>query len=324
MAISPAVHEKGAHPIVDASGYFRRQPSQFRNFVKADPDAMFPAEKNRYALYIHPGCPWAHRANLTRSLKGLEDVVQLIPLDSMDPVKGWFFSGTRAGPERDPLYGAKYLREIYLRADPNYTGRVTVPMLWDKKTETVVSNESSEIIRMFYESFDEFVPEELREAKKGEGALFPPHLQKEIEELNEWVYDTINNGVYKTGYATTQAAYEEHIYPLFKSLDKLEKHLSEPGHSPYLFGEHITDADIRLFPTLVRFDAAYHTTFKCNLKMIRHDYPRLHDWLRRLYWNERAFRDTTYFDIIKRGYARTMQSGIIPAGPLPNILPLEA
>lgn len=158
---------------------------------------------------------------------------------------------------------------------------------------------------MFYEAFDEFIPEEKREATKGDGALLPAHLQKDIEEMNSWVYDTINNGVYKTGFATTQAAYEEHVYPLFKSLDKLEEHLSQPGHSPYLFGEHITEADIRLFPTLVRFDAAYHTVFKCNLKMIRHDYPRLHDWLRRLYWNEdSAFKDTTRFDLVGRSFVR--------------------
>ena len=168
----------------------------------------------------------------------------------------------------------------------------------------MVNNESSEIIRMFYTEFDALLPESLRENSKGNKSLLPVHLQKDIEAMNAWVYDTINNGVYKTGFATTQEAYEEHVHPIFASLDRLEEHLGQPGHNPYLFGDHITEADIRLYPTLIRFDVAYYTIFKCNLKMIRHDYPRLHEWLRRLYWDESertnggAFKKTVDFQAV--------------------------
>jgi putative glutathione S-transferase len=170
--------------------------------------------------------------------------------------------------------------------------------------ETIVNNESSEIIRMFYDAFDAYQPEEKREKTKGERGLFPPHLRKEIEEMNEWVYHTVNNGVYKTGFASTQQAYEDNVFPLFKSLDRLERHLEDPVHQPYLFGEHLTEADIRLYTTIARFDVGYYTIFKCNLKMIRHDYPRLHSWLRRLYWDESeqtaggAFKNTTKFILV--------------------------
>lgn len=170
--------------------------------------------------------------------------------------------------------------------------------------ETIVSNESSEIIRMFYTEFDAFIPEHLRESSKGDKSLFPPHLQKDIEAMNEWVYNDLNNGVYKTGFATTQEAYDQAVKGVFRTLDRLEEHLSQPGHGPYLFGDHITEADIRLYPTLLRFDVAYHTIFKCNLKMIRFEYPKLHDWLRRLYWDESertnggAFKSTVNFQAV--------------------------
>lgn len=154
---------------------------------------------------------------------------------------------------------------------------------------------------MFYTEFDAFIPEHLRESTKGPKGLFPPHLRSEIDEMNDWIYDTVNNGVYKTGFATSQAAYEEHVYAVFKSLDRLEAHLSEPEHQPYLFGDHITEADIRLYPTIVRFDVAYFTIFKCNLRMVRYEYPKIDQWLRRLYWesgsatNGGAFKKTTHF-----------------------------
>lgn len=167
-----------------------------------------------------------------------------------------------------------------------------------------MNNESADIIRMMINSFDHLLPPEKREANKGPRALVPDHLRSEIEELNSWVYDTVNNGVYKIGFATSQAAYDEHIVKLFHSLDRLEVHLSEPGHHPYLFGQHITEADIRLYTTLIRFDVAYYALFKCNIKMIRLDYPRLHAWLRRLYWDEGpetaggAFKKSTLFDAV--------------------------
>jgi hypothetical protein len=170
--------------------------------------------------------------------------------------------------------------------------------------ETIVSNESSEIIRMFYTEFDAFIPEHLRELSKGDKTLLPEHLRKEIDAMNDWVYNDINNGVYKTGFATSQDAYEEHVYKVFQGLDRVEEHLGQPGHSPYLFGDHITDADIRLYTTLIRFDVAYFGIMKCNLKMIRYEYPRLHDWLRRLYWDESertnggAFKKTVNFQAV--------------------------
>lgn len=177
------------------------------------------------------------------------------------------------------------------------------PNLANKETETVVNNESSEIIRMFYTAFDGLLPEEHREATKGETGLFPPHLRDEIEAMNDWVYDTVNNGVYKTGFASSQHAYEDNVFPLFKSLDRLEEHLGASDHQPYLFGKTITEADIRLYTTIARFDVAYFTIFKCNLKMIRYEYPNLHLWFRRLYWDESevtkgAFKKTTFFDIV--------------------------
>ena len=265
-------------------------------------------------LYINKGCPWAHRANLVRSLKGLEEIIQLVVLDPELTPKGWYFTGRLGTDVKDPLYGFTYLRELYFKADPGYDKRFTVPMLWDRKKETIVNNESSEIIRMFYDEFDDLLPEHLRESGSGK-PLYPEHLRKEIDEMNEWVYDTVNNGVYKTGFAATQAAYDEHVYPLFKSLDRLEEHLGQQGHHPFLFGDHITEADIRLYPTLARFDTAYYTMFKCNLKMVRHDYPRLHAWLRRLYWDESeetnggAFGKTTYFDHVSYSGAFSLFDG---------------
>ncbi|KAF2162791.1 hypothetical protein M409DRAFT_68794 [Zasmidium cellare ATCC 36951] len=321
------------HAHADPDGHFRRKPSSFRDTISRSPDAKYPAEKGRYLLYMNFGCPWAHRATVVRQLKGLEGVVEMVATDFDLTQDGWLFTGKNGSAEQDPVFGAKGLREVYLKVQPDYEGRYTVPCLFDKKTQTIVNNESSEIIRMFYEEFDELIPEEFRERNKEGGGFFPEALRGEIEGMNEWVYDTVNNGVYKCGFATTQEAYDANIYPLFASLDRLEAHLSHPNHQPFLFGKHITEADIRLYTTLIRFDAAYHTIFQCNLKSLRHDYPRLHLWLRRLYWDDTAltrgaFRDTTDFYAYRYGYAkargRMLAKGhegvvVVPAGPVVGI-----
>ncbi|RMZ75095.1 hypothetical protein DV738_g5650, partial [Chaetothyriales sp. CBS 135597] len=327
------------HSYADEDGHFRREDSVFRNFISSEPGARFAPAKDRYVLYINYGCPWAHRTIITRALKSLEPVIQLVVTDFEMTQDGWLFTGRNGSTTADPLYGFTSLKQLYLKADPNYTGRYTVPLLWDKKTETIVNNESSEIIRMFYSAFDELLEPGLREANRPGGGFYPSHLRKEIDEMNDWVYDTINNGVYKCGFATSQQAYDSSIYPLFKSLDRLEAHLADPAHQPFLFGKHITEADIRLYTTLARFDVAYYSIFKCNLKMIRHDYPLLSLWLRNLYWDESettnggAFKKTTAFNLYKYGYlkarGRQMHAGsdlgwsvILPRGPQPDIAPL--
>ncbi|RMD39925.1 hypothetical protein DV735_g5201, partial [Chaetothyriales sp. CBS 134920] len=317
------------HSYADEDGHFRRQDSVFRNFVSPEPGALFAPEQDRYA----------HRTIITRALKSLEPVIQLVVADFEMTQDGWLFTGRNGSTTADPLYGFTSLKQLYLKADPNYAGRYTVPLLWDKKTQTIVNNESSEIIRMFYSSFDEFLDPDQREENRPGGGFYPSHLRKEIDEMNDWVYATINNGVYKCGLATSQEAYDSNIYPLFKSLDRLEAHLAKPAHQPFLFGQHITEADIRLYTTLARFDVAYYSIFKCNLKMIRHDYPLLSLWLRNLYWDESettnggAFKKTTAFNLYKYGYlkarSRRMHADsdlgwtvILPRGPQPDIAPL--
>ena len=188
----------------DSDGQFRRQESKFRNFVSADPNAPFPAEKDRYVLYLNWGCPWAHRTNIVRSLKGLEDIIQLVEMWYILTPDGWIFNGQDGTAEKDPLYGFTYLKDLYFKADPEYNQRYTVPLLWDKKQNTAVSNESAEIIRMLYTEFDHLLPPERREVNKPDGGLLPPSLRKDIDEMNTWVYDTVNSGVYKTGFAGTQ------------------------------------------------------------------------------------------------------------------------
>jgi glutathionyl-hydroquinone reductase len=249
---------------------------------------------------------------------------------------GWLFTGRNGSPKAEPLYGFTTLKQLYHKANPEYSGRFTVPVLWDKKHETIVNNESSEIIRILYSQFDDFLSPEHREVNKPNGGFYPSHLRTEIDSMNEWVYNTVNNGVYKCGFAASQEAFDANIYPLFKSLDRLESHLASPSHQPYLFGQAITEADIRLYTTLARFDVAYHTIFQCNLKMIRHDYPRLSKWLRNLYWdtsdrtNGGAFKNTTFFEMYKLGYARAKGrqfhggsdlgwTAILPRGPVPDI-----
>ncbi|KIX08427.1 uncharacterized protein Z518_03083 [Rhinocladiella mackenziei CBS 650.93] len=311
----------------DKSGEFKRQQSSFRNFISKDPNAEFPAERGRYHLYVSYACPWAHRTLIVRKLKGLEDIIPFTSVHWHMQEKGWRFAtadetlpGENVTP--DPLHANfTHLRDLYFAANPDYSGRFTVPALWDTKKKTIVNNESSEIIRMMYTEFDDLLPEEYKNV-----VLFPKDLQEQIEATNAWTYDDINNGVYKSGFATTQEAYERNVIQLFKSLDRAESELSKSS-GPYYFGDKITEADVRLYTTIVRFDPVYVQHFKCNVKDIRSGYPHLHKWLKNLYWNAPAFGSTTEFEHIKKHYTKSHRQinpfGITPVGPVPDILNLD-
>lgn len=268
-----------AQPIIAATadGKFNRAASQFRNWITADgqPGATgsggFDAQSGRYHLYVSYACPWAHRALIFRVLKDLEEHISIsvVHPDMLDD--GWTFEPDRHGATGDALYGLDYAHQIYTRADPVYSGRVTVPILWDKQRQTIVSNESADIIRMFNSAFDEVT---------GNRADFwPEELRESIAPVNARIYDTLNNGVYKSGFATSQAAYDAAVLPLFETLDWLENRLTSQR---YLMGDRLTEADWRLFTTLVRFDPVYHLHFKCNRRRLI-DYPRLWAYTRALY-----------------------------------------
>ena len=296
-------------------GSFQRKPSVWRNWITADGAAGpsgeggFPAASGRYHLYVSYACPWAHRTLIFRTLKGLEPHigVSVVHPDMLD--EGWEFRTDFEGATGDTLMGLDYLREVYLKADPNASGRVTVPILWDKQRETIVSNESAEIIRMMNSAWDgltgntdDYWPEELRDA---------------IEPVNERIYDTVNNGVYKAGFATKQAAYDKAVGELFDSLDWLEARL---GENRYLMGDRITEADWRLLKTLLRFDAVYHGHFKCNrAKLI--EFPNLWGYTRELY-QVPGVAGTVDLDHIRRHYHYSHESvnphRIVPIGPSPD------
>lgn len=294
-----------------SGGRFQREDAGFRNWVTADGSAGpsgvggFKAEPNRYHLYVSLACPWAHRTTIYRKLKGLEDMVSLSVVHPFMGDKGWTFAAGE-GVIADPLHDADYAYEIYVAAKPDYTGRVTVPILWDKKTNTIVSNESSEIIRMFNTAFDE--------VGARAGNFLPTEKLAEIDEINDRVYTAVNNGVYKAGFATTQAAYEEAVTALFEALDMLEARLSQQR---YLVGQTITEADWRLFTTLVRFDSVYFGHFKCNIRRIV-DYPNLWGYLRELY-QVPGVAETVNMTHIKQHYygshANINPTRIVPVGP---------
>ncbi|RHZ47173.1 glutathione S-transferase family protein [Aspergillus thermomutatus] len=312
----------------DKSGEFKRQQSVFRNFISREPGAQFPPEKDRYHLYVSYACPWAHRTLITRKLKGLEDIISFTSVHWHLGEKGWrFVTADEKLPGEnvtaDPWHpDFTHLRDIYFSNNPDYTGRFTVPVLYDKKTQRIVSNESAEIIRMFYYEFDDLLPEKYKNVD-----LYPPALRSEIDATNDWTYNDVNNGVYKSGFATTQEAYEKAVTTLFSSLDRIEAHLSKDPNSPYFFGSSLTEIDIRLFTTIIRFDPVYVQHFKCNIRDIRSGYPAIHRWVRRLYWDIPAFRETTDFEHIKKHYTKSHkqinQFAITPVGPIPDILPKE-
>lgn len=295
----------------ETGGHFVRKDAQFRNWVTPDGapgptgSGGFKAESGRYHLYVSYACPWAHRTLIFRLLKGLEDYIPVSVVHWLMGEHGWTFDKGE-GVIADPIFNAKFAHEIYTHADPNYTGRVTVPILWDNQTQTIVNNESSEIIRMFNSAFGQVG------AKSGD--YYPEDLRAEIDSLNNRIYHTVNNGVYKCGFATTQDAYEEALEPLFNSLDWLDERLE---NQRYLTGDQITEADWRLFTTLVRFDPVYVGHFKCNIRRIV-DYPNLWPYVRDLYQTPRV-AETVNFIHIKRHYYQSHgtinPTQIVPNGP---------
>jgi putative glutathione S-transferase len=295
-----------------SKGQFVRAQSSFRSYVTADGSpgptgaGGFKAESGRYHLYVSYACPWAHRTLIFRKLKGLEGHISVSIVHYRMLENGWEFHAEEGATE-DHLFGSDALWQVYTMADPHYSGRVTVPVLWDKKTGTIVNNESSEIIRMFNSAFDGITGNTLD--------LYPEDLRGEIDALNARVYDTVNNGVYKCGFATTQEAYEENFVKLFATLDELDARLEG---KKYLFGDRLTEADVRLFTTIVRFDPVYVGHFKCNLRRIA-DYPNLYRFLKTLY-NDPGVTETVNFSHIKNHYYQSHRTinptGIVPAGPV--------
>jgi putative glutathione S-transferase len=305
---------------IDASrtgGVFVRPDSAFRDQVSADGSSGFAAEAGRYHLYVSLACPWAHRTLILRALKGLEQVISVSVVHPLMHDQGWNFgapvdhlsqgAALPHGSTPDHLYGLAHLWQIYVKADPHYSGKVTVPVLWDKHTARIVNNESPEILRMLNSAFDALAARPLPD-------LYPPALQSRIEQWNERIYRTVNNGVYRAGFATRQDAYEQAVRELFDTLDVLEEHLSRQR---YLCGDVITEADWRLFPTLVRFDTVYHGHFKCNLRRLI-EYPNLWAYTRELYqWPGVA--DTVNHQQNRQHYygshAKLNPTGIVALGP---------
>jgi len=288
-------------------GEFKRMESTFRSWIKADGSTDFRPEAGRYHLYVSNACPWAHRTVIFRKLKKLEKIISLSVVEAEMLDDGWTFSAK--GDYADDLYGVKFMHEIYTRADNHFTGQITVPVLWDKKLNTIVNNESSEIIRMLNSEFNEFT-----DVKTD---FYLPELRSKIDKVNAPIYDNINNGVYRCGFATSQSAYEQAFDRLFRELDNIETILSS---NRYLCGGRLTEADWRLFTTLIRFDAVYVGHFKCNLKRID-DYPAISNYMRELYQVE-GIAETVDIEYIKRHYYFSHTSinpqQLIPKGPKLN------
>jgi putative glutathione S-transferase len=286
-------------------GEFKRQEDQFRKWITRDGASGYPAEPNRYHLYVSLACPWAHRTIIIRKLKKLEPVIGMTVVDPVRDEKGWAF---RNGPgfSEDPVNGFKYLSEAYQKTDPSFKNRVTVPVLWDKNTQKIVNNSEDDIMRMLNSEFNAFTSNTLD--------LYPEAHRKIIDQLNDFIYPNINDGVYRAGFAAAQKAYENAVYQLFEALDLVEKKLSSQR---YLAGAQLTEADWRLFPTLIRFDAVYYGHFKCNIRRIV-DYRNLNGYLKELYQHD-GIAETVNFDHIKRHYYMTHAdinpNRIVPVGP---------
>ena len=289
----------------DQKGRFQRNPTTFRNQITADGSSGFPAVSNRYHLYVSYACPWAHRTLIMLQLKGLTEAISISVVDPLMAEDGWEFSDF-PGTIPDTVNHARYLREVYAIADAKYTGRVTVPILWDKQTASIVNNESREIIRMFDTQFGDIAQNEID--------LYPNELQEKIDRAIDDIYDPINNGVYKAGFAKSQEAYEEAVKKLFVALDYWEEILAQQD---YLCGDSLTEADICLFTTLFRFDAVYYVHFKCNLRHIW-DYPNLWNYVKKIY-QQPQIKATCNLEHIKLHYYQSHPhinpSGIVPYGP---------
>jgi glutathionyl-hydroquinone reductase len=293
----------------DNRGEFKRQHDAFRGWVTADGRSDYPAEPGRYHLYVSWACPWAHRTIIVRKLKKLEDAIGMTAVDPLRDDRGWAFrNGT--GHSTDSLNGFKFLSEAYIATNPNYRGRVTVPVLWDTKTQRIVSNSDDDIMRMVNREFDRFTETNID--------LYPEDLCNEIDELNAFIYEHVNNGVYRAGFATSQNAYEQAVRRLFEALDILDARLARRR---YLFGSRVVETDWRLFVTLVRFDAVYHGHFKCNIRRLA-DYAHLFGYLKDLYQYD-GIAGTVNFDHIKRHYYMTHDeinpTRIVPVGPDQNL-----
>jgi glutathionyl-hydroquinone reductase len=291
---------------IDKGGEFQRRATTFRSTISSEDGNAFNPDANRYHLYVSMACPWAHRTLLTRLLKGLQDVITVDVVDTLLGEQGWTLSGKEPGATGDRINGFRILREAYQASNPNYSGSVTVPVLWDKKTKQIVNNESSEIIRQFNGAFQML-------AKHPDVDLYPGDLRARIDELNAWIYSDVNNGVYRCGFARSQDAYDRAAGALFSAMDRLESLLAK---SRFLTGSTLTEADIRLFPTLVRFDLVYHTHFKCNLRRLS-DYPNLWGFTRDIY-SVPGVADTVDVTHIKHHYYHSHTHinpyGIVPVG----------
>ncbi|WP_238477200.1 glutathione S-transferase family protein [Natranaeroarchaeum sulfidigenes] len=298
-----------AFKATDDSGAFQRQKTSFREHVSANSDAEFPAEQGRYHLYVSKACPWAHRTLITRALKGLEDVVSVDVVDPIRIVDGWRFRPEKDDCTHDTVNGTDYLRDVYTAADDSFTGRVTVPVLWDRERETIVNNESAEIMRMLDTAFHDLGERDVD--------LYPDGYRDEVDRVMEAIYDPINNGVYRAGFARSQEAHQQAIAELFDALDHWDDVLADQR---YLAGDVLTEADIAMFTTLVRFDEVYHTHFKCNVARIT-DYENLWGYLRELYQLP-GVAETVNMDHIKQHYYVTHDdinpTRLVPVGPDPD------
>ena len=304
------MESKGQFPMEQSvAGEFRRQADAFRGWVTADDRSGYPAAAGRYHLYVSWACPWAHRTIIVRKLKQLEPVIGMTVVDPIRDERGWAFRDGR-GHSQDALNGFRFLSEAYHVTDPTYRGRVTVPVLWDTVTKRIVSNSDDDLMRMFNGEFNRFTESHLD--------LYPEPLRQQIDEWNDLLYNEVNDGVYRAGFATSQAAYERAVRRLFEALDRVEQRLADRR---YLFGAEVTETDWRLFVTLIRFDVVYHGHFKCNLRRIV-DYRHLFGYLRDLYQID-GIADTVNFDHIKRHYYVTHNdinpNRIVPLGPIQDL-----